>query len=100
MNGRGQRPAPATKGHPTMRTLAMTLALVAPLAATGCMTLHAQLPEDAVRHHMAREEGLDLPALCTLDGRNFSEGALVCTAGHRMTCEAPGRWVEAEGPGC
>ena len=78
-----------------MRLVAiLTLALV-PLA--GCLSLHANVPEDAVRRHIAHEEGKELGAICSHEGRSYSEGALACMAGRRMSCDASGRWVEAGG---
>ena len=73
-----------------MKTVAIPLLALAAL--TGCFTLHAQVPEEAVRLHLAHEEGLDLAALCSHEGKTFSEGALTCMGGKRMTCVAPGRW--------
>lgn len=81
-----------------MRTLVLSSLALALF--TGCMSLHATLPEDAVRLHMAQEEGLDLGAICSLDGRSFSEGAVACMVGQRMTCDPSGRWVVAEDGGC
>ena len=57
----------------------------------GCMTLHADLPEEMVRH-MARKDGVELGAICSHEGRSFSEGAIVCMADLRMSCDATGRW--------
>ena len=74
-----------------MRHLAISLLTLVPL--TGCMSLHADLPEDAVRHHMAREDGIQLAAICLHDGQNSSEGAIACMAGRRMSCGPTGRWV-------
>ena len=68
--------------------------LLAVVATSGCMTLHAKDPEDAVRQ-MAREDGVDVAALCSHDGRGFSEGAIVSMEGRRMTCNETGRWVPA-----
>ena len=83
-----------------MRTIACTFPALALAGLTGCFSLHATLPEDAVRRHMALEEGIELSAVCSLDGRTFSEGAVVCMAGQRMTCDAGGRWAAAENGGC
>lgn len=83
-----------------MRFIAIPLFALAAAGLGGCMSLHANVPEDAVRRHMAKEEGLELAALCSLDGRTFSEGALVCMADRRMTCDPSGRWIPAEGDGC
>jgi hypothetical protein len=77
-----------------MRIAAISILTLASL--TGCMSLHADLPEEVIRQHVAREEGLELAALCSLDGRSFSEGAVACMAGQRMTCDASGRWVGEE----
>ena len=78
-----------------MRTLFATalLALLA-LPASGCFSLHADVPEDVVRRHVAREEGIDLASVCSHEGRTFSEGARTCMASLRMTCDPEGRWVE------
>lgn len=74
-----------------MRTFALSMFALVPLS--GCLTLHADLPEDAVRLHMAQEEGLELSAVCSHDGKRFSEGAVACMAGGRMSCDPAGRWV-------
>ncbi|MCG8588889.1 MAG: hypothetical protein MJE66_06320 [Proteobacteria bacterium] len=70
------------------------LSLLALVSLGGCLSLHADVPEDAVRRHMAHEEGVDLGAICSHEGRSFSEGALVCMADRRMTCDPTGRWVQ------
>ena len=58
------------------------------------MTVHAHLPEEMIRQHMAREDGIVLAATCSQEGRRFSEGAIACMAGQRMTCDQTGRWVQ------
>ena len=73
-----------------MRIAAVSLLAVATL--TGCMTLHAQIPEDVVRLHAASEHGVDVGASCANEGKHYSEGALACMAGQRMTCDPSGRW--------
>ena len=80
-----------------MRSVAPSLLvsfLVLALAALGgCMSVHAKVPEDAVRQ-MARKDGADLAAICSHDGRSFSEGAMLCMTGHRMICDTAGRWID------
>lgn len=80
-----------------MRTIAVpfvvSLLALSVASLAGCLTLQAELPEDAVRQ-MAREDGADLAAICAHDGRRFSEGARVCMAGQRMSCDSAGRWTE------
>ncbi len=61
---------------------------------SGCLSLHANLPEELVRRHMAREDGVELGAICSQEGQSFSEGAIVCMAKQRMTCDPAGRWVK------
>ncbi len=72
----------------------VALAVLALATLTGCVSLHAKVPEDVVRLHAAREEGLTLPASCQMDGQAYSEGAAVCMTGRRMTCDPNGRWVQ------
>ncbi|MCP5057740.1 MAG: hypothetical protein GY937_13605 [bacterium] len=60
---------------------------------TGCLSLHADIPEALVRQHVAREEGIELAAICSHEGRTFSEGAIACMAKAHMTCDPTGRWV-------
>lgn len=74
-----------------MRIVAISILALAALS--GCMTLHADIPEEMVRY-MAREDGVDLGASCSQDGKSFSEGAIVCMAEQRMTCNPTGRWVQ------
>ena len=69
----------------------LTLSLLALVTLTGCFSIHAHLPEDMVRH-MAREDGVDLAAICSHDGRTFSEGAIVCMDSRRAICDSAGRW--------
>ena len=71
-----------------------TLALAA-AALTGCMTLHADVPDEVVRHHIAREEGIEIAAVCPHAGQRYSEGALACMADQRMRCDTNGRWIQA-----
>ncbi len=73
-----------------MRIVAISLLALATLS--GCMSLHADLPEELVRH-IAREDGVELGAICSHEGQSFSEGAIVCMAKRRMTCDPTGRWV-------
>ena len=75
-----------------MRIVAISLLVLAPL--TGCLTLHANVPEDAVRRHIAKEEGIELAAICSREGKSYSEGAVACMAEQRMTCDPAGRWVK------
>ena len=75
-----------------MRIVAISLLALATLS--GCLSLHADLPEEVVRRHIAREDGVDLGAICSNEGRSFSEGAVACMAKQRMTCDPTGRWVQ------
>ena len=59
----------------------------------GCVAVHAHLPEDVVRH-MAREDGVALTAVCSHEGRAYSEGAIACMDAQRVVCDAEGRWVQ------
>ena len=72
------------------RLLPLLLALC---FAPGCLTLHAELPPEMVRH-MAAKDGVELGAICSQEGRSFSEGAVVCMSTQRMACDAAGRWAE------
>ena len=74
-----------------MSRVAVPLLALATL--TGCLSLHADIPPDAVRQHLAREEGITLASICSYEGRSFSEGAVACMAAQRMTCGADGRWL-------
>ena len=71
----------------------VTISLLA-LGMTGCLSLHADVPEDVVRRHMAHEEGLELAAICSHAGQTYSEGAVACMAERRMVCDPEGRWVQ------
>ncbi len=73
----------------------VAISVLALTAFSGCLTLHADLPEEMVRH-MARKDGVELSAICSHEGRSFSEGARVCMAARRMTCDPTGRWVQGE----
>jgi hypothetical protein len=76
----------------TMRIVAISLFALSSLS--GCLALHANVPEEAVRLHMVHEKGIDLGAICSHEGRSFSEGAVACMAGRRMTCDPTGRWAQ------
>ena len=75
-----------------MRIVAISLLALTTLS--GCLSLHANLPEEAVLRHMAHEDGIELGAFCSQAGQSFSEGAIVCMANQRMTCDPTGRWVK------
>ncbi|MFK7895714.1 MAG: hypothetical protein AB8G23_07750 [Myxococcota bacterium] len=77
-----------------MRLISITLMALA--TQTGCMTLKADIPEDAMRHHLEHKEGIVLPALCSHEGNRFSEGALVCMEGRQMSCDPSSRWLAGE----
>ena len=72
----------------------VAISLIALTTLSGCLSLHANLPEDAVRRHMAHEDGVELGAICSQEGQSFSEGAIVCMAERRMACDPTGRWVQ------
>ena len=78
-----------------MRLVAISLLALTTL--TGCMTLHADVPAEVVRQHIAREDGIELAAVCSHDGRSFSEGAVLCMADQRMVCDPSARWVKEDG---
>jgi hypothetical protein len=78
-----------------MRMFAISILSLATL--TGCLALHADVPEEAVRQHIAREEGIELASICSYEGKNFSEGAIACMADRRMTCAPSGRWISEGG---
>ncbi len=71
----------------------VAISILALITLSGCVSLHADLPEEMVRH-MAREEGVDLGATCSQAGQSFSEGAIVCMAGQRLSCDPTGRWTK------
>lgn len=71
-----------------------TISLLALAALSGCVALHAEVPEQMVRRHIAHEQGIELGAICAHDGQNYSEGAIVCMAERRMTCDANERWLQ------
>lgn len=75
-----------------MRIVAISILALATLS--GCVSLHADLPEEVVRHHIAREDGIELAAICSYEGRSFSEGASACMAERRMSCAPTGRWEQ------
>ena len=75
-----------------MRIVTISLLMLATLS--GCVALHANIPEEVVRRHIAREDGIELGAICSQQGKSFSEGAIACMAKRRMTCDPTGRWVE------
>lgn len=78
-----------------MRIVAISLLALTTLS--GCLSLHADVPEEVIRHHVAREEGIELAAICSHEGRSFSEGAVACMADQRMSCDPDGRWVRDGG---
>ena len=75
----------------------VAISLLALTALTGCVSLHAAVPEEVVRQHIAREEGLEMAAICSHEGQSYSEGAVACMAERRMACDPTGRWVEEGG---
>ena len=75
-----------------MRIVAIPLLALTTL--TGCMTVRANIPEEAVRWHLAKEEGIQLAAMCTYAGENYSQGGSVCMTNRRMVCNAEERWVQ------
>jgi hypothetical protein len=77
-----------------MRIVASSLLALALTPLSGCMTLHADVPEEVIRRHVSQEEGIDLSAICSHEGKTYSEGAIACMAKQRMTCDPGGRWVK------
>ena len=78
-----------------MRVIAISLLSVTILS--GCVSLHADVPEEAIRHHLAHEEGIELASTCSYEGKRFSEGAIACMAERSMTCAPTGRWLQNGG---
>ena len=79
-----------------MRTISLSLLSLiglALVATTGCMTVHADVPEDVIRHKMARDEGIELSARCSHEGRSYSEGAMVCMTQQLMSCSPSSVWT-------
>jgi len=73
-----------------MRIVAISL-LPRSAARTGCMTLHADLPEEGVRQRIAYEDGIELAAICSHEGKSFSEGAAPAWP---RSCDPQGCWVK------
>ena len=74
--------------------LALVIVAVAAIAIlSSCMSLHADLPERMVCH-IAREDGVELPAISSYEGQVYSEGAAVCMTSRRMLCDSTERWVQ------
>ncbi len=76
-----------------MRIVAISVLALA--AFTGCITLHAEVPEEMVRH-IAREDGVELGAICSHEGRKFSEGSVVCMSKRQMICDPHERWAQGD----
>ena len=50
--------------------------------------------EDPIRFYEEPEiEGIEVAAVCSHEGQRYSEGAVACMAGQRMSCDPSGRWV-------
>ena len=82
-----------------MRIVAISILALSLLPLAGCMTLHADVPPEVIRQHMAAEQGIELAAVCSYEGKDFSEGASTCMAERRMSCDPSGRWVQQD-DGC
>ena len=80
--------------------IASISALLSLALLTGCMTLQADIPEDVIRVHAAAEHDIELAAMCSHEGKTYSEGAITCMAEQRMTCDPDGRWIAAADGGC
>lgn len=74
----------------------IVIPLLAAAALCGCVSLRAELPAGVVRQ-LARDDGVELGAVCAHQGQSFSEGASVCMAARRMTCDPSERWVQDGG---
>jgi hypothetical protein len=74
-----------------MRTL--TISLIGLFALSDCVSLHAEVPDEVIRHHIARKEGIEIGAICSHESRHYSERAVACRASQRMTCSTAGRCV-------
>jgi hypothetical protein len=74
-----------------MRIVAVSFLALGTLS--GCMSLHANVPEELFRH-IARKDGIELGSICSHKGRSCSEGAIVCMTKRRMTCDPTGRWAQ------
>lgn len=77
-----------------MAQAVVAISLLALATLTGCLSLHADVPEAVIRHHIAHEEGIDLGAICSHEGKTYSEGAITCMAAQRMVCDPTGRWAQ------
>jgi len=72
----------------------VVISLIAMTTLSGCLSLRANLSDEAVRRHMARKHGIELGAICSQEGQSYSEGAIVCMAKRSMTCDPAGRWAQ------
>ncbi len=74
-----------------MRFVPISLLALLPMLG-GCVSVQAQLPENLVRQ-LARQDGVEISGVCSFSGQSYSEGAIACMEGQRLTCDAEGRWV-------
>jgi hypothetical protein len=73
------------------RLLIPALAL---FAATGCVMVHASLPEELMDNVTVQIDDIQIGAICTHAGKAYSEGSTHCMGGQRMRCQSGSGWVE------
>ena len=73
------------------RTALLCSALI---AFTGCIAVHAQLPEEFMDNVTVQVRDVQIGTICTYDGRAYSVGSSHCMGGRRMQCENGGAWVD------
>lgn len=75
-----------------MRALAFALAAAGLL--TGCVVVHARLPEDLVDDIRVELHDIQLGVVCLHDSHASSPGSAVCMDGVLMRCSPAGQWEE------
>ncbi len=72
----------------------LAIALLAATGLTGCLVVHATLPDKLMEDVSVSIDDVSLSALCTHHGQAYSVGATHCMDSQKMRCDEDGRWVD------
>ena len=73
----------------------LMIALLASTALTGCVVVHAELPEELMHDVTVQVDDISFGTVCTHEDQGYSAGATHCMADSRMRCDSDGVWTDA-----
>ncbi len=73
----------------------LLIPVLALFAASGCVVVHASLPEELLDDVTVQVDDIRVGAICAHAGKAYSEGSTHCMDGRRMRCQSGNGWVDS-----